>query len=426
MTSRSNQQVTITGFNRSDIKLVDVTVPGDPSVISAKIVEQDTGYGLSLAVPGPGERALLAFGGDNVRSALSLSLNQPTRWRREANHADLVIITHRSLIESLDRLARHRRAQGLKVALIDVEDLYDEFSFGHKSPQAIKDFLRYAGTNWIEPPKYVLLAGTASYDPKDYNGFGSYDLVPTRLIDTGFSETASDDWFADFTLDGIPELAVGRLPVQNAEEAARIIAKLIEYDSNSTPESALLVADENNGFDFEGTNDRLARLFPGSIFVKQINRAQVGSSEAKRRLLEGIAGGQRIVNYVGHGSPSAWKASLLTAADALSLTNERFPLFVLMTCLNGQFQHPQLNVLATALMNAHRGGAIAVWASSGLTEPRAQVVMNQRFYTELFQQDRKGRGPRLGEAVLRAKAIVGDPDVRRTWILFGDPSMRLR
>lgn len=32
----------------------------------------------------------------------------------------------------------------------------------------------------------------------------------------------------------------------------------------------------------------------------------------------------------------------------------------------------------------------------------------------------------VGDATTRAKAAVSDLDVRRTWILFGDPSMRLR
>ena len=426
-TATENQLVTLTGFTRSDLRVVDVTDPNEPSFVSAAIAEEEFGYRLTLGVPGPGERTLVAFAGDQVRSALSLTANQPSRWRRETNHADLIVITHRSLMDGLTRLATHRQTQALKVAMVDVEDIYDEFSFGNKSPQAIKDFLLYASTNWKEPPKYVLLAGTASYDPKNYNGFGSYDLVPTKLIDTDFSETASDDWFADVNGDGIADLAVGRLPIHSSADATRTVAKLIDYDNSSTPDAALLVADENLGFDFEGANNLLAPLFPGAISVKHINRAQLGTSEARQQLLDGIASGQKVVNYVGHGSPSGWRSSLLTAVDALALTNTgRYPLFVLMTCMNGEFQHPQLNPLATALMNAPQGGAIAVWASSGLTEPPGQAIMNQRFYTELFQLDRKGRGPRLGDAVLRAKSVISDPDVRRTWILFGDPSMRLR
>ena len=206
-----------------------------------------------------------------------------------------------------------------------------------------------------------------------------------------------------------------------------MVAKLISYENDTQPDSVLLVADENLGFDFEGANHLLAPLFPDVLTVEQINRGQLGTSAARQRLLAGIASGQKIVNYAGHGSPSGWRSSLLTAADALALTNAgRYPLFVLMTCLNGQFQHPQLNPLATSLMNAQQGGAIAVWASSGLTEPQSQSVMNQQFYRELFRLDRHGNGPRIGEAALRAKSVISDPDVRRTWILFGDPSMRLR
>lgn len=97
------------------------------------------------------------------------------------------------------------------------------------------------------------------------------------------------------------------------------------------------------------------------------------------------ASGQGFVNYVGHGSPGVWRDNLLTAADALALTNiGRYPLFVAMTGLNGQFQHPELNPLASALMNAREGGAIAVWASSGFTQPSVQATMNRQFYALAF------------------------------------------
>ena len=48
--------------------------------------------------------------------------------------------------------------------------------------------------------------------------------------------------------------------------------------------------------------------------------------------------------------------------------------------------------------------------------------MNREFYRQLFAN----RGITLGEAIKRAKGAVGDGDVRRTWILLGDPSMRVK
>ena len=426
-TAQGNQHVTIDGFTRGDVRVLDVTNPGEPWLMAAAVHEQNSAYAVTFGVTGTGDRTLMAVGGDQVRSPLTLTANRASTWRSAANQADLVIITHSTLKDSFRHLASLRHSQGLKVATVDVEDIYDEFNFGNKSAQAIKDFLLYANNSWRRAPRYVLLAGSASYDPKNYNGFGSYDLVPTKLIDTGFTETASDDWFADFDLDGIPELAVGRLPAHTTEEATRSVAKLIAYESSSPQNSALLVADDNLGFDFETANNRLAGLFPTGISVQQINRGRIGTEAARQQLLDGIASGQKVVNYVGHGSPGGWRASLLTTSDALALTNAgRYPLFVLMTCLNGEFQHPELNTLATGLMNAQQGGAIAVWASSGLTEPPPQAIMNQRFYDFLFQLDHHSRGARLGDATMRAKSAISDPDVRRTWILFGDPSMRLR
>jgi hypothetical protein len=56
---------------------------------------------------------------------------------------------------------------------------------------------------------------------------GEMDYVPTKLIDTVYMETASDDWFVDLNSDGLPEMAIGRLPVQTREEAALVVSKII-------------------------------------------------------------------------------------------------------------------------------------------------------------------------------------------------------
>jgi len=132
--------------------------------------------------------------------------------------------------------------------------------------------------------------------------------------------------------------------------------------------------------------------------------------------------GQKIVNYTGHGNVDQWRADLLTNADAALLTNQNhLAVFVMMTCLNGYFDDPALGSLAEALMKSP-GGAVAVWASSGMTTADEQALMNREFYRQLFAN----RGIALGEAIKRAKGAVGDGDVRRTWILLGDPTLKVR
>ena len=143
---------------------------------------------------------------------------------------------------------------------------------------------------------------------------------------------------------------------------------------------------------------------------------------AKSQILAGINQGKTIVNYSGHGSVNQWRANILTSEDAASLTNnQKLAFFVMMTCLNGYFDDPVLDSLAESLLKAS-GGAAAVWASAAVCEPGAQEVMNQELYRLLFS----GSAVTVGEAAARAKQVVTDPDVRRSWILFGDPAMRLK
>jgi hypothetical protein len=138
--------------------------------------------------------------------------------------------------------------------------------------------------------------------------------------------------------------------------------------------------------------------------------------------LSGINQGPLLVNFFGHGSIEIWRG-ILTSEDMESLINGfRLPFFVNMTCLNGFFQNPYSETLAEGLMKAKGGGAVAVWTSSGLTEPDKQAVMNKELIRLLFN----GELLTLGQATARAKASVSDQDVRKTWVLFGDPTTKLR
>ena len=269
------------------------------------------------------------------------------------------------------------------------------------------------------------LVGDACVDPKDYLGKGDNDLVPTKLIDTTFLETASDDWFADFKETGLPEMAVGRLPVRTKEEAAAMIAKIISYDSLPKAGSVLLVADSHDGgIDFDTPTAGLRPLIPDEMAVEILHRGSMDAVAARGSLLDSLGRGQRVVNYAGHGSVDLWRGGLLTGGDARTVVNNgTLSVFVMMTCLNGYFQDASLEGLAESLMKADHGGAVAVWASSGMSDVQPQTKMNQELFRLLFGANR--RSMTLGEATMKAKAAVTDSDVRRTWILFGDPTTRL-
>jgi uncharacterized delta-60 repeat protein len=430
-TVTGKQRVTVEGFSSKAIRVFDVTDAYNVRELVGEVSQSEGGFAVAIASHDMGTRTLIALTEERRKKPASVEPDTPSSWRVRDNAADFVIITSPELRAAIQPLKDLRQAEGYKTAIVEVDDIYDEFNFGHKSPQAIRDFLSYANGSWSVAPRFILFAGDATFDPKNYLGLGGYDVVPTKLIDTTYLETASDDWFADFNGDGLSDVAVGRLPVRTFEEMSVIVSKLYRYSRSQPPESVLLVSDANDGFDFEQASAQLRPLFPASARVEEIKRGEVEGVTGRTRLLEAITRGQRFVNYVGHGNVNQWRGDLLTSADARAMTNEAFlPVFVMLTCLNGYFHDSALDSLAESLIKAEHGGAIGVWASTGMTAPDEQRLINQQLY-KLLVAIAKDSGKdndtlTLGEAARRAKSVIADADIRRTWIWFGDPMTRLK
>jgi peptidase C25-like protein len=420
-TAQGGQAVTLTGFTESDLKVMDVTNPNAPQQVNG------VGFGpkgapvLTFTVPGSGLRALFGYVGLSAVEP-ALKTNIPSNLQQSGLGADFIIVTNAEMKPALTPLVALRQSQGLSVMVVDIEDIYDEFSFGNKSPQAIRDFFAYAKNNYAPAPRFALMAGDASFDPKNYLGFGASDIVPSKLIDTLYMETVSDDWFADFNDDGIPEMALGRLPGHVELEMTRFVSKIVGYETSSPVNSELLFSDSPDGYDFGAANNLVRQYLPANISVNDLRRGSADDATVKAQLIAAINSGQKIVSYNGHGTVDEWRASMLNITDARGLTNQNLSLFTLMTCLNGYFIDPTLDSLGERLLRAESGGAVAVWASTGQCEPTGQALMNQEFHRLLF-----GATPMtIGEAATAAKLAVSDTDIRRTWALLGDPTMRLR
>ncbi|HAF24012.1 MAG TPA: hypothetical protein DCK93_14080 [Blastocatellia bacterium] len=421
----SGQVVKVDGFTTPNVRVVDITNPASPLELTTTAGPSGTGYAVRVQAMEGDVRTLLAFTDDLADRPSSVTANKPSSWHASTNGADLVIITHQDFRQAIEPLANLRRSQGMNVAVVDVEDVYDEFSCGAHTPAALKDFLSGAASHWRRKPGYLLLVGDSSWDPRNYLDQGDNDFVPTKLIDTSFMETASDDWLVDFTGLGQPDMALGRLPGRTAAEVSLMVTKIMSYEQerelNVPLRGAILVAD--NGF--ESKSSQMQALLPAGVAVQTINRAQVGNDDVMRgQIVDALNQGPMIVNYYGHGSVRVWTgAGVLDSDLADKLTNANKPsVYVMMTCLNGYAHDAFIDSLSESLLKAPGGGAVAVWASSGFTASEPQFVMNSQFYRLLF-----GSQPlRLGEAVRGSKTATSDLDVRRTWMLLGDPAMRIR
>jgi hypothetical protein len=426
-TASGNGILKVNGFSSSSVKVFDVTDPYQISEVTASTSLQAAGGQYTANIPVSGQnRKMIALTESRVEKPASLTANQPTRLNNSLTMTDIVILSHSQFKSAVDPLKSKRESQGKLVTLVDIEDVYDEFGYGVKSVDAVKAFIRHAVTKWKKAPEYCVLVGDASFDPLNRLGMGSYDFVPTKMLWTTHFETSSDDWIGDVDNDGIAEVAMGRLPVRTADEAKTVVDKIIAYENRGREltDGFLLVTDKNDkNHDFETAGGQLKQLLPLNTSLQEIKVGQTTLATARTQLIAGINSGPKVVNYIGHGSVAVWTgAGLLKSADARTLTNgEKLPLFIMMNCLNGFYHDVWSESLAESLMKAP-GGAVAVWASSGLTGMTAQTTMNQEFYRLLYG-DKKLT---IGEMIRISKASISDQDIRRTWIFFGDPSMKIK
>jgi hypothetical protein len=240
-------------------------------------------------------------------------------------------------------------------------------------------------------------------------------------------KTASDDWFSDFDNTGFATIATGRLPARTPADAQTMVSKIIGYASGqagSWTNQGMLVADTDDPtLSFSQAAQAVQQVLPQNMIITNVFTSTVGTGAARQDIVAGINAGQLLVNYNGHGSVQIWGSDLFDDTAASALTNgTKLPLFVAMNCLNGFFHDVYTQSLAEALMLAKDGGAVAVWASSGLTAPDPQFQMDQTLVKTLFDLP----GIPLGDAVLHAKSGIADQDTRKTFVLFGDPLMRLK
>jgi len=433
--ARAGEEIRVGGFATLPTAVLDITDPERPVQLTPQVVSKNGAYMLEVQTPWTTSKdsdskthTLLAVGEARIASAAGVRANHPSHWHSVQAGADIAMVAYEGFASALPPLVRSHEAQGKSSAVVLIGDLHDEFNFGERSPYALRQFLLYANKNWKTAPRYLLLDGRASIDPRNFLGFGHLDFVPTKIVPTGSLMTSSDDWFSDFKDNGMPTIATGRLPVSTADEADTVVGKITAYEENSTngpwAGRAMMVADQNDIENFTQDAQKVQSQLPGSIHVSDVFTSTVGAPTARQQILDGINSGQVLVNYLGHGSEEEWSGTNLFDTNSVpSLSNgTKLPVFLIMDCLNGFFQDVYAQPLGVTLMLAPNGGAVAVLASSGLNQASPQTQLDLRVVQSAFSTPR----PALGDAIVEAKSHIADIDVRKTYVLFGDPAMQIK
>jgi hypothetical protein len=356
-----------------------------------------------------------------------------SRLRSNLTGADYLVLGPRALLEAAQPLLDWRRRQGLRTRAVSTEDVYSEFGFGEARPEAVREFLSFAYHSWRKPAlRYVLLLGDASYDFKDYLQTGVGNQVPPLMVKTSYLWTASDLAYAAVNGEDIlPDVAIGRLPAANADEARGMVEKILEYEANGANGSgaAVLVADDpDSAGNFEADAEELASGLLASRNPRKIYMGRLGSDVTRREIVEAFDQGASLVSYLGHGGIHLWaNENVLDASGVAAMSPQsQQPIVLTLNCLNGYFHFPYFNSLAEELVKAEDKGAIAAFSPSGLSLNDPARIFHKALLAELLS----GKHSRIGDAVLAAQAAYAEtgafPELLRIYHLLGDPALKLQ
>jgi hypothetical protein len=455
----------IDGFSTNTLAAYDISDAADVMrIIDYTVTGPDAGGKYSIDFePASMGNSYYALSSAAIKAPDALSEDTASSLFDTDNGADYILITHRDIgwdpggnaYAWLDNLVHLREDQGYRVKVVDIEDIYDEFSYGITHPQALKDFLSYAYNNWRSPaPQYVLLVGDSTYDPKDHWLEGDTTAyLPAYLIFVDYKgETVTDEWFVTISGDdAIPDMYIGRLPAADAVDAATMVTKIIAYettantkfsDANAWEKNVLLIADNQRAgedylyeADFAAMNDAAADILPpymnpqpGYLGIHYASAAFLNDFIFDTLNTEGAL----MVNYSGHGATQIWaEEHILISDDLAGFTNTtELPFFVSMSCETGVFSYPEpwgFASLAESLLRS-TSGAVAALMPTGMTATEGQRVLNTALFEHIFNDDMRTLGPAIiaAKQTLLANGSTAYEQISKTFLLFGDPATALK
>ena len=391
--------------------------------------------------------------------------------------ADYIIVTHPDFITQANRLAQLHESNGLTVHVVTTEQVYNEYSSGMVDPTAIKMFAKMfydrAAGNQQLMPKYLLLFGDATYDPKNRVANNNY-FVPTYEFPNGenhISAMVADDYFGmlddneSIGASDLLDIGVGRLLISDNQMAKEQVDKIEHYLKNGSSLFSSSSAGNSCGINTGAMNTfgdwrlkyvQIADDEEGGYFVQQDTEPQYLEVKTNHPEMncdklytdaytqETSAGGQRypdvfeaitdrvengalVVNYVGHGGEVGLaEERIVTVPQIQDWKNiNRLNLFVSATCEFTKFDDPGRVSAGEWVSLNSVGGAIALMTTTRSVFFGVNTITGKKFFENVFERDALNEPLAFGEIMRLTKNASGSSENKRSFTLIGDPALKL-
>ncbi|WP_295811150.1 type IX secretion system sortase PorU [uncultured Apibacter sp.] len=459
----------IYGFNFSPSEAFEVWDVSD--IVNAKKLERATDtYNFSYqfsSIVFKNEMVAFKHAAAYIPTAVGKISNQALH---SISNPDYIIITIPEFVSQANRIKNlHQTNNNLKVEVVTVNQIYNEFSSGGQDLTAIRDFLRYLYKKDNQKLKYVLLLGASSYDLKNKTGKG-YNLIPTyhSYESSGINYSyATDDYITildDNEAKMIDEnanlsssqldIAVGRMIAKDLDEATLCVDKSVKYMNGNSSQgspfgdwrlktSLIVDIDSENNFHKKIEETIAQNIFEKSLKEYTLSKLYIDSYKADytsggarfpqvtTAIKNAFNNGNLVINYFGHGGPlSISQYRLFTKEDIKSLTNfnndfSRLPLFITISCDVSIWDNPTLNSFGDMLYLKKNGGAYAMITTNRALSIYYGLTMNPILMKYIFSSDSNDKKYiALGEALRLSKKEFRHGDNRKISLL-GDPAQSL-
>ncbi len=470
----------VSQFNVAAINPIRVWDITNPQSIDSVPFQSTSGGNYQFELSTGSLRQFIAFSasGKNIDSNVANCGIVPNQNLHADSLTDLIIVTHPLYLSQANELAKfHREHDSLRVEVATTDEVYNEFSSGKQDPTAIRDFTMMfynrAGNSYKNSPKYLLLFGDGSFDPK-HRISGNNNYLVAYESDESFTPAGgtyvSDDYFVllDSTVTTTPEggaytldVAVGRLPADNVTEAQACVNKIISYETptgqpvNATNNccntqtqynlanwrnNICFIAHDGNDDMFQNYTEPMAALVDSNYRNLNVNkiyfdaypliqtpggaRYPAVNTAIDAQMNQGLL----LFNYEGHGGPTGLGLErVLDFSDIYSWTNiNALPLFFNGSCAFGEWDNPLQVSGGELTVTLATGGVIGMMSATREVFAEQNAQLNDSFISVLYSPLPDGSLPRMGDLLTSAKNLTGGSNLNNlTFGLLGDPAVRL-
>ncbi|MGB1502065.1 MAG: type IX secretion system sortase PorU, partial [Flavobacteriaceae bacterium] len=287
----------------------------------------------------------------------------------------------------------HIENSGLTAKVVNLDEIYNEFSSGSRDITGIRDFIKHVYELNSTPEdqlKYVCFFGDASYDYKDRIN-GNNNVVPVYLASESYNLATSyvtDDFFGmledtegTMSASHTMEIAIGRIPVSSQQQASEVVDKILkDYNLDSYGDwrnTITLVADDIDE-DSDSTIQSGVEIIADDIkenkpvfnvnkiyadaYVQQNSSGGERYPSVKSAITSAIETGTLVFDYFGHGGENGFaQERFLDVPQIKGFLNENtLPLFITVTCSFSRFDNPQRTSAGEFIFWNTRGGAASM------------------------------------------------------------------